>query len=270
MSSDATTRHQATSPGDLIDVEVRGAILIATLARPEKRNALNDPTILALERIVDTLPESVRVVVLASRGPHFSAGLDLSELSERNVREGIQHSRMWHRVFEKLQFGRVPVVAALKGAVIGGGLELALTAHVRVAEESAYYALPEGQRGIFVGGGASVRLPRVIGVDRMADMMLTGRTYSAADGLQLGLSQYLVKDGEGLNKALELATKIAANAEITNFAVIHALPQIAAHDRQGGFVMEAMMAAIAQGEPDAKARVRAFLDKKAGKVQHTT
>lgn len=260
----------ARAPGELVEIDVRGAVLIATLARPDKRNALNDPTILALERMVDTLPDAVRAIVITSKGPHFSAGLDLSELSERNVREGIQHSRMWHRVFEKLQFGRVPVVAALKGAVIGGGLELALAAHVRVAEESAYYALPEGQRGIFVGGGASVRLPRVIGVDRMADMMLTGRTYSAADGLQLGLSQYLVKDGAGFAKAMELAEKIASNAEITNFAVIHALPQIAAHDRAGGFMMEAMMAAIAQGEPDAKARVRAFLEKKAGKVQHSS
>ena len=251
---------------ELLELETRGAVLVVTLARPDKRNALNDGTILALEGVIDTLPSSIRSILLSGKGPHFSAGLDLSELSDRNVMEGIHHSRMWHRVFEKLQFGRVPVVAALKGAVIGGGLELALAAHVRVAEENAYYALPEGQRGIFVGGGASVRLPRVIGVDRMADMMLTGRTYSAAEGLQLGISQYLVKDGEGFAKALELAERIAVNAEVTNFAVLHALPQIAAHDRTGGFMMESLMAAIAQGEPDAKARVRAFLDKKAGKV----
>ena len=70
---------------------------------------------------------------------------------------------MWHRVFERVQFGRVPVVAVLHGAVIGGGLELAAAAHVRVAERSAFYALPEGQRGIFVGGGGAVRLPRLIG-----------------------------------------------------------------------------------------------------------
>ncbi len=95
------------------------------------------------------------------------------------------HSRMWHRAFHEIEFGRVPVVAALKGAVIGGGLELALSAHLRVAEASAFYALPEGQRGIFVGGGASVRLPRLIGVSRMRDMMLTGRVHDAESGERL-------------------------------------------------------------------------------------
>ena len=78
---------------------------------------------------------------------------------------------MWHRVFDRIQYSRVPVIAALRGAVIGGGLELACAAHIRVAEPSAYFALPEGQRGIFVGGGGSVRIPRLIGVARMADMM---------------------------------------------------------------------------------------------------
>jgi enoyl-CoA hydratase/carnithine racemase len=99
------------------------------------------------------------------------------------------------------------VIAALKGAVIGGGLELACAAHVRVAEPSAYFALPEGQRGIFVGGGGSVRLPRLIGVARMTDMMLTGRVYSAIEGASYGFAQYLTEEGNALAKAVELATK---------------------------------------------------------------
>jgi enoyl-CoA hydratase/carnithine racemase len=173
---------------------------------------------------------------------------------------------MWHRAFERVEFGRVPVVAVLKGAVVGGGLELACAAHVRVAERNAYYALPEGQRGIFVGGGASVRVPRLIGTARMADMMLTGRVYDAEAGYHLGLSQYLVGDGEGLAKGLELARKIAMNAPITNFAVIHALPRIAEASPQEGFMMEALMAAVAQGSDEAKERLRAFLEKRAKKV----
>jgi enoyl-CoA hydratase/carnithine racemase len=173
---------------------------------------------------------------------------------------------MWHRAFEKIQFGRVPVVAVLKGAVIGGGLELASSTHIRVAEASALYALPEGQRGIYVGGGASVRLARIIGVDRMMDMMLTGRTYSAEEGMALGLSQYVVGAGEGLTKAIALAKRISENAGLTNFALIQALPRIVESDRWSGFFTEALMAAIAQGDPEAKSRVQAFLDKKAGKV----
>src|SRR4030095_16288154 len=113
------------------------------------------------------------------------------------------HSRSWHAAFEHIQFGRVPVVAVLHGAVVGGGLELAVAAHVRVAEKSAFYGLPGGQRGIFVGGGGSARIPRLIGAARMADMMLTGRVYDAEEGLRIGLSQYIVEDGQGFAKGLE-------------------------------------------------------------------
>jgi len=184
------------------------------------------------------------------------------------VHEGVLHSRSWHSCFEKIEFGPVPVVAALQGAVVGGGLELAAAAHVRVAEKSAFYALPEGQRGIFVGGGGSVRVPRLIGVARMADMMLTGRTYGAAEGVGIGFSQYLVEEGEGLPKALALARTMVGNAELTNFAVIQALPRIADADPRIGYLMESLMASIASGSTEAKSRVRAFLDKRAGKVSH--
>jgi (methylthio)acryloyl-CoA hydratase len=169
-------------------------------------------------------------------------------------------------VFEQIEFGRVPVVAVLKGAVVGGGLELAAAAHIRVAEWSAYYALPEGQRGIFVGGGAAVRLPRLIGTARMRDMMLTGRVYDAEEGHSIGISHYLVANGEGLAKGLELSRKIAANAPITNFAVIQALPRIAEANPREGFLMEALMAAVSQDSDEAKERLRAFLDKRAKKV----
>jgi (methylthio)acryloyl-CoA hydratase len=253
------------TPG-LIDTEVHGKTLLVRLARPAKRNAINDATVLALEQIFIRIPDTIKAVVLEGAGDHFCAGLDLSELTERDVPQGIRHSMMWHRIFERIQFGPVPVIAVLKGAVIGGGLELALATHIRVAERSAYYALPEGQRGIYTGGGASVRLPRVIGIDRMVDMMLTGRSYNADEGYQLGLSQYVAEPGAGLQKALALAEKIASNASITNFALIQVLPRIAEQDRTSGYLAEALMAGIAQGEPDAKARVRAFLDGKTPKV----
>ena len=134
-------------------------------------------------------------VVLCGVGDHFCAGLDLSSLVEHSAAAGVLHSRMWHRALESLQFGTAPIVAVMHGATVGGGLELACAAHVRVAETSAFYALPEAQRGIFVGGGASVRLPRIIGAHRMADMMFTGRVYSAEEGQAIGLSTYLEAPG---------------------------------------------------------------------------
>ncbi|MDO9160657.1 MAG: enoyl-CoA hydratase-related protein, partial [Burkholderiaceae bacterium] len=131
----------------------------------------------------------------------------------------------------------------------------------------AFYALPEGSRGIFVGGGGSVRIPKLIGVARMTDMMLTGRVYNATDGERAGFAQYLVPSGTAYDKALALAERVADNAPLTNYALMHALPRIAEQPADQGLFTESLMAAIAQSAPEAKARVRAFLDGKAAKVQ---
>ena len=249
-----------------LKAERRGEVAILTLARSHKRNALDDPTVFGIEAFFVALPDDIKAVVLNAEGEHFSAGLDLSELSERDVAQGIAHSRSWHHAFERIEFGKVPVVAVLHGAVVGGGLELAAACHIRVAESSAYYALPEGSRGIFVGGGGSVRLTRLIGVSRMMDMMLTGRTYDAQEGQTFGFSHYLVASGAGLAKGVELATRIAGNAPMTNFAVTHVLPRIAESDPASGYITESLIAAIAQGDDEAKARLKAFLEKRAPKT----
>ena len=253
----------------LLEVKISGAVLTVGLNRPAKRNALNDGIILALQDCFSHIPDEVGAVVIHGIGDHFSSGLDLSELTEHDATEGLRHSQMWHRVFDRIQYSRVPVIAALRGAVIGGGLELACAAHIRVAEPSAYFALPEGQRGIFVGGGGSVRLPRLIGVARMTDMMLTGRVYSATEGASYGFAQYLTEEGHSLAKAMELAAKVADNAPLTNFAVLQALPMIAEANPQAGLLMESLMATVAQSDKEAKRRIRAFLDRKTAKVKPT-
>src|SRR3989344_2552721 len=171
-----------------ISLEIRGEreeIAVIRLTRPAKRNALNDGLILALRDVMDNLPASVGAAVIDGDGEHFCSGLDLSELKERDAGQGLHHSRMWHAALDRVQFGPVPVVAALHGAVVGGGLELASACHIRVADESTFYALP----------------------------------------------------------------------------------RIAEQPSDQGLMTEAMMAAIAQSAPEAKARVRAFLDGKAAKVQ---
>jgi (methylthio)acryloyl-CoA hydratase len=242
-------------------------VMHIALNRPQKRNALSDGVIHGLRALFASIPASVKAAVISGNGEHFCAGLDLSELSERDAGQGMQHSRMWHAVLNEVQYGPVPVVAALHGAVVGGGLELASACHIRVADSSTFYALPEGSRGIFVGGGGSVRIPKLIGVARMTDMMLTGRVYGAEEGERLGFAQYLVGQGESLTKALELATRIAHNAPLTNYALMHVLPRIAEQPADHGYMSEAMISAIAQAAPEAKARVKAFLEGKAHKVQ---
>jgi (methylthio)acryloyl-CoA hydratase len=258
-----------SGPGALppsLKVDWQEDIAILKLARPEKRNALNDGMVLGIEAFFAQLPAEVKAVVIDAEGENFSAGLDLFELTERDTLEGMRHSMMWHRAFQAIESGRVPVVAVLRGAVIGGGLELACAAHIRVAEPGAYYALPEGQRGIFVGGGGSIRLPRLIGVARMMDMMLTGRVHDAKAGQDMGLTQYLTGPGEASAKGLEIARRIAANSPVTNFAVLHALPRIAEANPREGFLLESLMAAVSQGSDEAKERLRAFLEKRAKKV----
>jgi (methylthio)acryloyl-CoA hydratase len=256
-----------TTLSSSLTVEVTDSVAMLRLARAEKRNALDDATVEGLGRFFVHVPAGVGAVVIAGNGPHFCAGLDLGEaLGTESLGEAILHSQMWHRAFNEIQFGRVPVVSVLHGAVVGGGLELAAATHLRVAEPSAYYGLPEGQRGIFLGGGGSVRIPRLIGLQRVQGMMFTGRTLSADEGHAAGISQYLVPEGQGLAKGLELARKIATNAPMSNLAIMHALPRTAEGDVATGYFTEALMAGAAQSTPEAKKRLKDFLEKRAAKV----
>ncbi len=258
--------HPLSQALTLLSLSRHGEVLHIQLNRPAKRNALSDTLVTQLHTCMLNLPGDIRAAVISGAGDHFCAGLDLAELEDGDVGHGVRHSRSWHVAFDAIQFGPVPVVAALHGAVVGGGLELAVACHIRVAAQETWYGLPEGQRGIFVGGGGSVRIPRLIGVARMTDMMLTGRVHDAAEGYAMGLTQYVVDNGAQLSKALELATKIATNAPMSNYAVMHALPRIADQSHGEGLMTEALMAAIAQSTPEAKGRLRAFLEGRAGKV----
>src|SRR5713101_7295891 len=140
----------------LLRIETVGPVLTVGLNRPAKRNALNDGIILAIQDCFSDLPEEIGAVVIHGIGEHFSSGLDLSELTEHDATDGLRHSQMWHRVFDRIQYSRVPVIAALRGAVIGGGLELACAAHIRVAEPFACSALPQGLRTSLLPANGSV------------------------------------------------------------------------------------------------------------------
>ena len=243
-------------------LELDDGLLRVSIDRADKRNAINDPLIESLNALFHAPPEGTRVVVLCGRGEHFSAGLDLAEHREREPLEVMRHSQYWHATFQQMEFGGLPIVAALHGAVIGGGLELAMTAHVRVADPSTFYQLPEGRRGIFVGGGASVRVARVIGADRTREMMLTGRRYSAEEGQRLGLSHHLVEPGTAQQKACELARLVAANAPASNYMMLNALARIDNMPMTEGLFTESLAAALTQTSAHAREGMRAFLEKR--------
>ena len=205
------------SKGTYTEGRIDGPIAELALIREDKRNAMSDGLLAEIEAFYVGLPREVRVVVLHGRGGHFCSGLDLAEHVARSAEEGIHHSRNWHRVMDLIQFGGKVTVSAMTGAVIGGGLEMATATQVRIAEPSVIFQLPEGRRGIFVGGGATVRVGRILGADRMVEMMLTGRRYDAEEGLRLGLTHYVVGEGEALPLARKLAATIAENASVSGW-----------------------------------------------------
>jgi len=249
--------------GTYTEAKYDGMIAELVMTREDKRNAMSDGLLSEIENFYQTLPKEVRVVILHGRGGHFCSGLDLAEHVSRSAEEGVHHSRHWHQVMDMIQFGGPVTISAMTGAVIGGGLEMATATHVRIAEPSVMFQLPEGRRGIFVGGGATVRVGRILGPDRMVEMMLTGRIYDAEEGLRLGLTHYSVGEGEALPMARKLAAKIAKNAPMSNYFMVNALARIGDMSRADGLFTESLAAALVQTTPDAEEGLKAFLEKRA-------
>ena len=247
---------------DVLTIVSKGRIVHVTLNRPHKRNALNDETIAALDAFFTDVPKGTRAIVISGAGGDFSSGLDLSEQVKREPLEVMGHSRNWHRVMAMVQASPIPVIAAMAGAVMGGGLEFAAACHVRIAEDTTRFQMPEGLRGIFVGGGGSVRIAKLIGPDRLTEMMLTGRIYSGADGERLGLAHYVEPEGGALDKAFELAERIAGNSPTINAFVIQAIAQIGAMPPESGLYAESLAAALSLTGPDAEEGLKAFLEKR--------
>lgn len=256
-----------TEASDLVGYALRGDVALLGLNRPDKRNAISDRVVEALATAVARANAEAKAAVIHGHGPHFCAGLDLSEHAQKPLFEAVLGSRRWHAVFDTIERGRIPFVSAITGAAVGGGFELAAASHIRVAESGAFFALPEGQRGIFVGGGGSVRIARLIGAARMGDMMLTGRSVSAAEMERWGGVSYVTEPGQALAQAEAIAARMAQNAEFTNYAVINALPRIADMSSEDGLFTESMVASLASMTPEAQERLRDFLEKRSAKVQ---
>ncbi len=245
-------------------------LYVVTLNRPSKRNALDVATIEELIRFFSNARiAGVKAVVLAAEGDHFCAGLDLVEhwKADRSPDDFMHVCLRWHEAFNKMEYGGVPIIAALKGAVVGGGLELASAAHVRVIDSGTYFALPEGQRGIFTGGGATIRVSDMIGKYRMIDMILTGRVYQGQEAVDLGLAQYIVEDGSSFDQAMDLGRKVAQNLPLTNFAICSAVSHMNNMSGMDAAYAEAVVAGVVNTQPAARERLEAFANKTAARVR---
>ncbi|MBX2857698.1 MAG: crotonase/enoyl-CoA hydratase family protein [Cellvibrionaceae bacterium] len=255
----------------LVTYELDGKVAKIGLNRPKKRNALSMALTEQLEAAVMRANEEAEAGLLFSHGDHFCAGLDLAEAAEwmtdhqANLELRIG-SAAKGRPYDWLARGRIPFVAALTGACIGGGLEIASCCHIRVADETAFFALPEGQRGIYIGGGGSVRTARLLGVARMSDLMLTGRALSAEEGERYNLLQYVVSKDELIEKATSIAHGIADNARLTNWAVVNGLPRIQDYSYDDGLFVEGLFQ-HAVASPESDTRLNDFLEGRARRIK---
>ena len=248
-----------------VSYDLEGDVALIGLNRPAKRNAINQDVSRQITAAARRAADEAKVGVLYGHGEHFCAGLDLVQASKPRSPEEQSRSRRGrhegHIGFDAIARGPIPFVAALHGAVIGYGLELAACAQIRVADETAYFGLPEALRGIFVGGGGSVRIQRLIGFARMADMMLTRRIVDAEEGHRHNYCQYLVSRGEALAKAKELAATISENAPMSNWAVCSMLPRMHDMSHDDALFLEQLGAAYVFG-PESLERLQAFAEKR--------
>lgn len=254
----------------LVTYALEDEVALVGIDRAAKRNAVSDAVMTQLRQAIVRATDEARCGILFGHGGNFSAGLDLAEASRRmQDADGgaaqIRRRGRWTRPLELVARGPIPWVAALTGACIGGGLEIASACQIRVADETTFFALPEGKRGIFVGGGGSVRIQRLMGYARMADLMLTGRVLSAAEGERANLCQYVVPAGGALDKARELARQIATNAPTTNWAICSALPRINDMGHEDGLFFESLIGGGARSA-DREERLRAFVERGENKV----
>jgi enoyl-CoA hydratase/carnithine racemase len=251
----------------LATYELDGEVALVGINRAAKRNAVSAAVMEAMHAAFERAAREARVGILFGHGDNFSAGLDLAEAASRmgGAPPPPWERGRWTVPLDLVARGPIPWVAALSGACIGGGLEIASACQIRVADQTTFFALPEGKRGIFVGGGGAVRIQRLCGYARMADMMLTGRVLSAAEGERANLCQYVVPAGEALAKAKELALAIASNPPNTNWAICAGLPRLNDMGHGDGLFFEGLIGGGARNTEGAS-RIAAFLDRGENKV----
>lgn len=248
-----------------VTYSLRDGIAYIGLNRPNKCNAVDADMAEQLHKRVSQANASAIACIVFGHGSHFCAGLDLNwirEHLESNAKDSFSVSRGFsgQSALNLIADSHIPYIAAIHGATIGLGFELAATCHIRVADETAVFALPEAQHGIFVGGGGAVRISRLMGVARMQDMMLTGREYSATEAERSNIAQYVVSDGEAQSKATELALLIQDNSPSSNAAIVRGLPRIYESSVADGLFWESVLANTTIGG-DTTSRLRSFLNR---------
>ena len=248
-----------------LTLERDGAVCVLTLSRPEKLNALNHALLTELDDAVTALQadRSLRVVIVTGAGEKaFVAGADIGELAVLDTRGAEAASAFGSRVFRKLETGPQTVIAAVNGFALGGGCELALACHIRLAAENAKFGLPEVGLGIIPGYGGTQRLPRLVGLGVASEMIATGRMVDAQEALRIGLVNRVVPLAQLRDDAKGMAALIAANAPLAVAAALEAARRSLDTDIDQGLRFESTLFGILGSTRDMHDGLSAFVEKK--------
>lgn len=246
-------------------VEVADRIAVITLNRPDKLNALNHETLAELGQAVDgaNAHEDVDVIVITGAGEKaFVAGADIKELSAQDAVAGQRFALFGQDVFDRIEHSAKPVIAAVNGFALGGGCELALACHLRIAAENAKFGQPEVNLGVIPGYGGTQRLARVIGPGRAAELILTGDMIDVAEAYRIGLVNAVVPRGEARSHAVAMATKISAKGQPAVRLALQALRCVHQMGLREGLATEAALFGLACGTEDFREGTAAFLEKR--------
>jgi enoyl-CoA hydratase len=241
-----------------------GLALVA-VNRPDKLNALNAATIQRLDEVLREVraDDAVRAIILTGTGEKaFVAGADIAELATMGPIDGVQVSRDGQETFRMLERMPKPVIAAVNGFALGGGLELALACHIRIASTRAKFGLPEVKLGIIPGYGGTVRLPRLVGRGRALELMLTGDMIDAAEALRIGLVNRVEEPDAVLGAARDMARKMVANGPIALAMALEAVDRGMSTTIDDAQILESRLFGLLASTEDMREGMQAFLEKR--------
>ncbi|MDN4607215.1 enoyl-CoA hydratase [Sporosarcina highlanderae] len=249
---------------EFLKIAIEEGVATVSINRPPA-NALSSGLIQEIDRMLDSVEndDSIRVIVLYGEGRFFSAGADIKEFT--TVSSGEEFSKLsaaGQDVFERLESFGKPVIAAIHGAALGGGLELAMGCHFRIVTEKAKLGLPELQLGLIPGFAGTQRLPRFVGVAKAAEMLLTSDPITGEEAVRFGLANHAFSDEELLPKTMEMAKKIAKKSPIAMKAALRMLQYTKTDSFHEGVKAEADSFGEVFVSEDAKEGIQAFIEKR--------
>lgn len=246
-----------------VEVTKKDHIAVVTMNRPEALNALNKAVFTDLEVALDDVEkdDEVYVVIITGAGRAFIAGADIGEMAPMNVAEGLAFSELGNRILMRVDMMEKPTIAAVNGFALGGGCEMALACDIRIASEKAKFGQPEVGLGITPGFGGTQRLPRLVGSANAMELILTARNINAQRALEIGLVSHVYPAEEMLDRALELADAIAANAQVAVRQSKAAVRRGLQADMATGVAYESEAFGLCFATEDQKDAMAAFLKK---------